>query len=385
MNTRGRPLLLAVSVLAAACGGPVADKPATQPRLLQVGPEPLAVIGGSDDRPDYQFFNVAGATRLSDGRLAVANAGTSELRYYSADGVHLLTAGGPGGGPGEMSGIMEIVALPGDSILVLSFRPGLTWFDPDGKYVRSERLAFWSWPGVTCRTGEGNWHPLADGSVLLILEDNFGGVGCPEVPEGVWRQSALVARADNSRDRFDTLAIMLGAERDGYSYRVFGRSLLTASSEAGVFLADANADEILKLGFGGDTLAIWAMPYDGMKVPRLRSSSVEDGRTSRPTSYDYPSRYPRAGRLIASRTGELWVMGYPPLSDPIWSVRLVSASSYVLDPDGSRWRVIGSAGDLIAEVRTPPGLFVLEVGFDYVLGLEKDEADVETIVLLPLR
>ena len=106
-----------------------------------VAPEPLISVGGADEREDYQLFRVAGATRLSDGRFVVANGGSSELRYYSPEGQHLLSVGGEGDGPGELRGIMEIEALQGDTLMVLSFRPGLTWFDPDGEFIKSTRVS----------------------------------------------------------------------------------------------------------------------------------------------------------------------------------------------------------------------------------------------------
>ena len=42
-----------------------------------VGPEPTASIGGNDPREDYQLFQVRAAFVLGDGRIIVANAGSS--------------------------------------------------------------------------------------------------------------------------------------------------------------------------------------------------------------------------------------------------------------------------------------------------------------------
>src|SRR5688572_1324263 len=51
--------------------------------------EPSLTIGVTDGPPEYQFYRTFGARRLSDGRIAVVNQGTQELRFYDASGVFL--------------------------------------------------------------------------------------------------------------------------------------------------------------------------------------------------------------------------------------------------------------------------------------------------------
>jgi len=58
-------------------------------------------IGVAEGEDVYQLFDVSGATRLGNGTIVVANAGTQEIRFCGADGRHLRTAGGSGRGPGE--------------------------------------------------------------------------------------------------------------------------------------------------------------------------------------------------------------------------------------------------------------------------------------------
>jgi len=45
---------------------------------------PTVDIGESDDDPNYQLYSVVGALRLADGRIVVANSGSSELRFFDA-------------------------------------------------------------------------------------------------------------------------------------------------------------------------------------------------------------------------------------------------------------------------------------------------------------
>src|SRR5690606_4738638 len=61
--------------------------------------EPRVVIGTATGAPEYQLYRVFGATRLRDGRIALVNQGSQELRFYDADGRFLHAAGSEGEGP----------------------------------------------------------------------------------------------------------------------------------------------------------------------------------------------------------------------------------------------------------------------------------------------
>lgn len=350
---------------------------------------PRVVIGGDDVRENYQLFRVTDARRLSDGRLVIANSGTSQLRFYSSGGAYIGSSGGEGDGPGEMRGLMEVVPLQGDSLLTLSFRPGPSWWDSRGEFVRSERMDLWS-VGVPCRIGEGNWHVLPDGSLLTLLEDNFYGSDCPTAPPSPWRMSGLIGRFHPQSESFDTIAILPATERNSPNYRVFGKSLLITWDAATVYAMDTGASAILKLSMDGEVLAEWPSPFEAEPVPRsvlgpgVREFERPDGSLEQGNEYLYPEEYPRAGRILLARTGELWVMRYPVLREPTSSWRLARAFAFLVEDGGAHWRVLGTDGAIIASVRTPAGVFPLEIGTDYVVGLSRDENDLETVSVYEL-
>jgi hypothetical protein len=95
-------------------------------------------IGVREGPAAYELFDVVGSTRLSDGRLVVANGGAGEIRYYDATGRHLRTSGGRGGGPGEFRRLRKIFRHTADSLLA-SDRSAerLSLFDPTGAFVRT--------------------------------------------------------------------------------------------------------------------------------------------------------------------------------------------------------------------------------------------------------
>jgi hypothetical protein len=63
---------------------------------------------------------------------------------------------------------------------------------------------------------------------------------------------------------------------------------------------------------------------------------------------------------------------------------LFSGEPPVVEEGGARWIVLDMTGAAVATVRTPPDLWVLEIGADYVLGVAHDSLDVETVRLYRL-
>ena len=387
LNSRIPLLSLALTLLGLACQGTESDSPAFRDEGWTVSSEPDVVIGGADEREGYLLQQVAGATRLGDGRIVIADGGSSEISFYDSLGTHLMTVGGEGEGPGEFRGILQIQRLPGDTLLVFSYRPGLTWLSPQGDYLRSERVNLNQVIRLPCRIGEGNWFMLRDGSLLTVLEDNFGFDPCPPSPESPWRQTGLMARSVALDGTFDTLGIFPATERNSPNYRAYGRSLVLAFGPDRIYAGDTGAQEILALSLQGDTLQRYPTPWEAVPVPAeakredVRRFERPDGTVQIGNPYLYPEHYPLFGRLLADEAGFLWVMAYPVLLEPISSWMLERVYGSLVEEGGARWRVLGPAGRVVTELRAPQGLVPLEIGEDYVLGVFKDELDVQAVQL----
>lgn len=374
-----------VALLVSGCGPSSDADRASDPGGWVVGPEPRVSVGGYGDDPAYLLNGVVGATLLRDGRLAILDRGSAELRYFDSDGHHVRSVAGSGDGPGELRFPMQLVRLPADSLMVLGVRSGMTWFDPSGDYVRSRRVNWFEIGGQSCRIGEGNTWGLPDGSVLVVLEDNFSPRGCPPQPEGVWRQSGLIGlQRWDPAPRFDTLAILPASERNGDNYRVFGLSLLTATHANRLYAGDTGAD-ITVLGLDGRSHGSIASPHPRRPVPtaarqqREQQWTREDGSIAYGAAFDYPESYPSYAQLVVDAHGSLWVKEYPEVRDPLSSWRLASVYGGFVQEGGARWAVVDSNGIVLQRLRTPAGLFVLEIGHDYVLGVARDELGVETV------
>lgn len=107
-----------------------------------VGLEPAVSIGIAEGEEAYMLYGARDATRLGDGRIVVANAGTNELRVFDATGIPLASWGGRGEGPGEFRGLFRVEPWPGDSIIAwYAPRLGVSLFDAQGNHGRSFTLA----------------------------------------------------------------------------------------------------------------------------------------------------------------------------------------------------------------------------------------------------
>src|SRR4051812_47765874 len=66
---------------------------------------PVLSLGVAEGTQEQEFERITDVLRLPDGRLAVANDGSAELRYFAADGHFLGAAGRQGDGPGEFRSV----------------------------------------------------------------------------------------------------------------------------------------------------------------------------------------------------------------------------------------------------------------------------------------
>lgn len=373
------PVFLATLLATASCDlGTGSDSSDTLPNW-SMSDEPTVVIGGADEREGYLLHQVAGATRLADGRIVIANEGTLQLRYYDPEGTHLFDAGGEGEGPGEFESLAGFTRLPGDSLLVDSWLR-LSRFGPDGRHASS--IPYDMLLHEECRsTMGGGRHPLADGSMVVVAEvyaGIFRGRRCPIPSEA--QPPAVIGRFIPATGVFDTIAELPGTELSypdaTYAYP---RTVVFAIGDDRIYLGQTGSDTILATSFTGDTLATLLAPFEPVRVPA-------DARNTEPARGDlvYPDHYPRYARLVAAPGDRLWVMAYPPFKEPVWYSDLLNPETHERLEGGARWVVVDRDGLPVAEVRMPEGFFLLEVGDDHILGVHKDELDRESVRLYHL-
>ncbi len=354
-------------------------RPALGSRLgWRVGEAPDVSIGTAEGAAGEMLFDVRDATRLADGRIVVANAGTSDLRVFAADGTYRETWGGEGEGPGEFSAYTPdaVSRWPGDSVAADNmFARRLEVFDSSGAHGRTVTRAdgYHSFLGVLS----------SDGTVLAKPSAVLGGVFGSENPLLRRDQEFGLLRPDGE------LRVSLGAHpgEEWFSSPAgpmamphpFGRSTIATIWGDLAVVAPTDRYELRAYRSDGTLVRIIRREHEPRSPTQAELDAVlaeryADLQDARRTSLlaetaDMPlvEFFPAFEVLRSDPLGFLWVQEYRLTGAPqvIWTV---------FDPEG---RVQGFA-------ETPRGLDVFEIGEDYVLGRTMDEFDVERVQLWPL-
>jgi len=388
MTRRRRTTALAALAVVAACGdaggGPAAavrdsagvtivENPATlaERPLWTVAPEPLVAIGALEGEDAYQLSQVSGAGRLSDGRILVANRGTQELRYFDRTGGHRRSVGREGEGPGEFKGLGTVVVLPGDSVAAYDWNlRRVSYFGPDGAFVRSVNLDFPAgFPMPVGRFADGAW--LAGRGFTFAPGNDGTDIIRDTVPYLVFEPSGALR---DSIGRFPATEFYVRTSgRSAMATSLpFGRSTESAVAGDRFYAGHNERYEITRYTAAGRPelivrLAHPPVPLSGGDLAVYKAERLEDTESNfrQETARNleempYPSTLPAFADLVVDADGNLWVLEYArPGSDE------------------RRWTVFSPEGRALGSVVTPPGLRVLEIGRDYVLGVWRDDLDVE--------
>ena len=356
-------------------------KPPEGSRLpWRIGPEPTVSIGELDGEEPYMLYRVFDAARLSDGRIVVANYGSSEVRVFDAAGTHLATTGGTGEGPGEFRSLWRIARWPGDSILAWDFNRRFSVFDPRGNYGRSFI------PQSDDNTSERRSLPFvdarSDGTIVYRLEGDADST-VVEIVNGEGERSASLGA-----HLHEELVVARGSR--GYTERMpaaYSRGLVT-SLWGDLIVASPNHRYEIRAFRADGTLArivrrehVPRIPSDADKqffvdreialrdAPDIPDELLEEVRRvfgSVPAAETFPA----FAAILADDAGHLWVREYefPREERPahLWTV---------FDPEG---RVLGF-------FETPKKLRILQIGADYTLAHSRDELGVEYVRVWPLE
>ncbi|NIN72091.1 MAG: hypothetical protein GTO46_09275 [Gemmatimonadetes bacterium] len=343
---------------------------------------PVLSIGELEGDPRYQLYEAYDARRLSDGRIVVANAGSSELRFYDGKGKFKGAAGRKGGGPGEFQGLADVWVLADDSLLAYDARNDrISFFDPSGGFVRSFQLQ-------TLTGGKSSPSlvaPFADGSLLIRARTMFFS---PHTEGGLRRDSILYLRCDPEGALIDSMGWFPGPEwyvksEQGSmtaSTRAFGRAPVAAAFADAFYFGASDIYEIARYDASGElqrlirktqqNVSVTAEDIERWKVEHFREED-ENTRIFWERMFadmPFPETMPAYERLIVDDEGSLWVEEYRRPGD-----------------EQPRWTVFDPQGVLLGEVETPPGLQVYQIGSDFVLGRWTDELDVEHVQLYKLK
>ncbi|HEY0018148.1 MAG TPA: 6-bladed beta-propeller [Longimicrobium sp.] len=346
-----------------------------------VSPSPLREIGGADEGGAYHFTTVAGAVRLGDGRIVVADKGSQRLHVFDADGTHLRGIGREGGGPGEFRGLDGLVLLRGDSIAAWDSRlRRVSVLDPSGRLAREVTLdglgLFPRFKGM-----------LDDGSFVLAAGLRPGAAA----PTGAAarRDSVTYLRFGPNGALLDTVGRFPGAEMVTLPSTgamtmeqvVFGRDFHLVAGQDRFYAADDDHYEVTEYRPPNTPVRRIRKPHEEVRV------SAGDLARVREQSRDVSGVPPQLRAQLARRNPD--VPHRPTL--PAFESLLLDAEGYlwveyprVTRAEASRWDVFDREGRWVTTVATPGGYQVLQVGRDFVLGTARDSLDVEHVRLYRL-
>jgi 6-bladed beta-propeller len=337
-----------------------------------IASQPVVEIGAVEGDESYQLSNVSSVGRLSDGSIVIANTGTNEVRVYDKTGRHLVTIGRKGEGPGEFAGLGRVIVGAGDTLLAYDGNlKRVSLFTPDGVFVRSFGLDFTQ--GFPQLQGQ-----FADGTFLTTRSFAFS----PSDIDDVVRDSAPVYHFAADGRLLDSVGRWLAQEwyvhgSGGSAWATslpFGRRMIVAATRDGFYVGSSGRFAIEWRDTAGRlrrALRILEGPIlvsgeDWDRVKRERMKGVDDRWRPRQermlSEMPIPSTRPAFDGLQVDPDGNLWV-----------------AESVVSSDDPETWIVFAPDGTMLGAVTTPRGLSVREVGRDYVLGVARDDLDVEHV------
>jgi hypothetical protein len=351
----------------------LADRP-----LWTVAAEPTLEIGLLEGAEAYQLSQVQSARRLSDGRIVIANGGTHDLRFFDATGTHVTSAGREGEGPGEFKGLGLVVVMPGDTLAVYDWNlRRVSFFGPGGGFLRSVGFDYPAgFPIPLGRFGDGAWlcsrgftfSPGNDGSE--IVRDT--------VPFLVFEPSGTLR--DSIGPFPGTEFYVRSSGHNAFASSLpFGRTTEAAVIGDRFYAGHTERYEIIRYTPAGATELIVRLDRAPVTVTpddlaRYKAERLEEAdatfrqQTARNLEeMPYPGTFPAFADLMVDSDGHLWALDFSRPGD-----------------DRRHWVVFAADGRALGTVETPPGLRVLEIGRDYVLGVWQDDLDVEHVRLYQL-
>ena len=346
----------------------------------RIAEEPELTIGVVEGDRRYEMEHVRDAAVLSDGRIAVVDWGANQLRVYGHDGSYEFAVGGQGGGPGRLNRPTDLTVLPGDTLAVLDRTQGFSrsFFTSSGTFIRRQTVTP-AFLDTLHFTGQATL--LGDASVLFrVASVSY----MRTLPRGVSREPVGLVRLEErpGGTEVDTIAwfegqefysTVVGDEPMGTA-TLLGPSAVWTSGGAHVYVADTGTGEVHGYDYSGGLklVARYTLPREPVTPEQVKQGQetfleqmpTQDGPRWR-RYFDgspRPSEHPAIQTLVADPEGDLWLQAFPSSSTQLPS-----------------WWVIRSIDGSVVAVDFPRRLEVMEVGSDYVLGLWRDEQNVQFV------
>jgi hypothetical protein len=343
----------------------------------RVEPEPLLVIGRTVGDENYLFGQISGVVRLADGTIVVADGQSGLISYYDSDGIFLRNVGGPGGGPEEFNRLFAIWPCGRNAIHAHDRGANrVKVWDGDGRFVRDFALVE---PG---QPGRGPYRTACSPSGGFLVA-GWGDLSqAPRDRTQFYSQSAPIWFLDEDGQEVVNLGEYVISDRiaivrnggGGSGPHPFGRSASFALSDSMLFIGAAERLDVQVYDRTGRMvrsvrgpavdLSIDETLLDRHAASELTGSAGDMIELVREQDLEMPAGYAAYSELIVDPDQNIWAKRF----------------QFPWEP-ASRWAVFASDGSFLGHVDMPAGLTVHQIGPDWILGVSRDELDVQRVAL----
>lgn len=331
--------------------------------------EKVAYVVG---RPSYrrgwsdvglQFGNIVSGVLLSDGSAVVGDGSTGEIVFIAPAGTVTAVVGGAGQGPGELGRITSVTLLPGDTVAVEDDGNNRFSFFFDGEFVDDQRFAYFE---MNSRMRALGW----EGRDLILATSSMPS----PLPEAAFYGSIVRHRYGSSQ--WDTIAHYRAAERHLPPMPPLRAAGDRAQTEGAVATIWRARSEVVVRSLRNDrtlivrwideprelTDSLWELHQEYSRARGLRATAWDARARSR------VHEIPALGDVRGDDRGQIWVSDFTPdYRHP------------------TRFRIFSRRGAWIGWVEMPDRFQILDIRDEHVLGVQRDEFDVEALVLAPLH
>lgn len=357
---------------------------------LSLAAAPRIAIGSNADSA-FRFRQVRGVMRLSDGRIAVADGASLQLRLFSAEGKHISSSGGKGGEPSQLQGMNWVRRLPGDTIVIGPTLSSAAIYSSTGQYLRTANFR----PRTEARPTTPGPLVFAMLSSNLVVASPFpnqsprsvGAKWTDSLSLSIVSESGAAPRALGAFPHIELEQVASGltsvwlsaigvfAASDDHFYAGFGDRY-----EVKVFSHAGTLQTIIRRAWKPTPITDadwehWVVEWSKLWV---RSTGAEREREiQKVREAPWAEQNPAFSQFIVDRIGRLWVR------DAHWQDAIAAGSLTDTPAVPTSWSVFDIRGRWLGDVSTPTGLKVFEIGADYIIGTMR-KADVNQVVIFDL-
>jgi hypothetical protein len=329
---------------------------------------PTLLIGSEEDGPGPFFHRITTAIQLDDRTIVVGDAGSNRLFYFTDEGEPIAEVGREGSGPGEFRSIRQLWKVDSGHLLVYDgLLRRLSAFDGRGGFIETHATSATSTP----------FGRLSDGSIIGTEQD------WNPSEMGSIRDPLRVLRFAPDGEILDTLAVVPGdqeyrARADGMVLNLelpFGKKQSLVARDSVIVAGAGDSYEIAVYQVGRGLVRLLRRPNEELGITDEDMALYREGilgGISRPdlrrtwerilAEAPVPETRPAYSAIEIDALGNLWVQDYG-----------FSGSA------ATTWTVFTPEGRWLGEVEFPSNLRVTEIGADYVLGVHRNDYDVEVV------